>query len=160
MQTFILIILMFAVSRWLAGRFAWGYFLGGLVFGLYNEIVLEFCWNYSPKLGPTLWRDIPIAVVIGWGANFLFALSVTDRLSRVFKLNWVLCRVCDIAVFAAYAGFAEYLMIKLGYWSYNFPEQLRLSIQVFSWISIGLFVSAAGRFLQGAIDNRAQRKIG
>jgi len=71
-------LLAIVASRVIGKRWNAGYAVGGLAFGIYNEVCFEFCWDYSQDLSPMLWRDIPLIVVIAWVALAIWSLTVSD----------------------------------------------------------------------------------
>ncbi len=137
------------LSRLIGKRWYTGYFFGGFVFGLYNEICFEMCWTYSPAFGPTIWRDVPLIVVIGWGVLTMLALVISDRISMRFGFaNFWLKRVVDILSFCFVAIPNELIVSGLGYWSYNFPIQGTLPMVLFGYVGVGIIVSSIGRTIQ------------
>jgi len=137
-------------------KWHWGYFLGGLLFGIYNEFSFEFCWNYTNDLAPMLWLDVPLVVVMGWGANTLFSLSVSDRILEKIKSpkNWVQL-LLDLGIFFIMSVMNEISMANSGYWSYNFPIQGELSIVFLGYFGLGLFLPAIGRRIQNILDPKS-----
>lgn len=144
------------LARWIRGEWKWGYLFGGLCFGVYNEFLFEFCWDYSPVLGPFLWRDVPLVVVLGWGTIGLLAMSGSDRLQarlgakissvRRFPVAWLL--VFDVAIYFVLGITEELAMSRSGYWKYNFPIQGTLAFQMLGYLGVSLQVSSLGRRLE------------
>ncbi len=118
-------------ARWIGGEWKWGYLAGGLCFGLYNEFLFEFCWDYSPALAPFVWRDVPLVVVLGWGVIGILALSISDRLRswigrRFPRLDIhpiVLLLLLDVLLYLSIGVSQEIVLSEKGYWKYNFPIQ-------------------------------------
>ena len=137
------------LSRIIAKKWFLGYFFGGLIFGLYNEICFEVCWTYSSAFGPTIWRDVPLIVVIGWGVLTMLALVISDRVGNHFHLtNFWLKRLLDIVCFCLVGIPNELIVSGLGYWSYNFPIMGALPMVIFGYIGVGIIVSSIGRTIQ------------
>ena len=152
---FVILGVAFVVSRIIAHRFAWEYLAGGLCFGMYNEICFEFCWNYSDKLAPMIWRDVPLVVVLGWGMMTVMALVISDRVCMRYRLkNRLIKRGCDTLFFILLCVPNEIGMSKLGYWSYNFPIQGELWMQIYGYVFVSLIVSSLGRSVQMIADDR------
>ena len=143
-------------SRWIRGEWKWGYLIGGFCFGLYNEFLFEFCWDYSPALKPFVWRDVPLIVVTGWGVIGIIAMSVSDRvqawgLRRFPGLQGhpgLLLLALDVLVYAAVGVPQEVLMSDKGYWKYNFPLQGELPIQILGYVGVALLLSSLGRRIE------------
>lgn len=151
---FALLIGLIVVSRFIAKKWNFGYFLGGLLFGIYNEISFEFCWNYSDALAPMIWKDIPLLVVCGWGANTMFALSIADRiLEKMGKTeNNPLRFGMDMLIFFAISVLNELSMANSGYWQYNFEIQGALGIVALGYFGLAVFLPATGRRIQQLAD--------
>lgn len=151
---FALLIGLIIVSGFIAKKWNFGYFMGGLLFGIYNEISFEFCWNYSDALAPMIWRDVPLLVVCGWGANTMFALSITDlilkKMGKTDKNS--LSFGLDLLVFFAISVLNELSMANSGYWQYNFEIQGALGIVALGYFGLAVFLPATGRRLQEFFD--------
>jgi hypothetical protein len=144
-------------SRLLAGTWRWGYLLGGLFFGVYNEFLFEFCWTYDPVLGPFLWRDVPLLVVLGWGAIAMLAMTLSDRMLRYFphtpRHPGAMLMVLDVFVYAV-LGLIEALGMRFAhFWTSNFPVQGWFPFQILGYLGVAIWVSSTGRRLE-AIRNR------
>ena len=144
-------------SRLLAGTWRWGYLLGGLCFGVYNEFLFEFCWTYSPVLRPFLWRDVPLLVVLGWGTIGMLAMTISDRLLRYFphtpRHPGAMLMVLDVLVYAVMGLVEELGMSRAHFWSYNFPIQGWFPFQILGYVGVATWVTSTGRRLE-AIRNR------
>ena len=137
------------LSRLIGKRWYPGYFFGGLIFGLYNEICFEMCWTYSSAFGPTIWRDVPLIVVIGWGVLTMLALVLSDRIRKHFNItNFWLRRGLDVVMFCLVGIPNELIVSGLGYWSYNFPIMGSLPMVIFGYVGVGMIVSSMGRTIQ------------
>jgi hypothetical protein len=149
----------FLCLEWTIGdRRSWGYLAGGLVFGLYNEICFEFCWDYSPILKPMIWRDVPLLIILGWGLITSISLSVSDRMAGWLRLkNPWLRKLLDVLFFFSVGYPNELLMARLGYWKYNFPLLAAAWAQVFGYVFVGIMVSFAGRGFQAIFDGHPKR---
>ncbi len=140
------------LSRLIGKRWYPGYLLGGLIFGLYNEICFEFCWDYSPALGPMLWRDVPLLVIAGWGVVTHLAHALATRVYAARQGGDVRVeRLLDVAAFAIVGVPNEVIMSTLGYWEYNFPLQGTPLIQILGYLFVGILVSGVGFTLQSII---------
>ena len=82
MQTFLIVfsqISLIVIAIFIAKKINIGYWIIGLVWGFYNEIMWEFAWNYSSVFGPTIYHDTPLFIITGWGAYLILTLSLSDR---------------------------------------------------------------------------------
>lgn len=142
----------FGVARWLSGSWKWGYIAGGLVYGAYNEVLYEFCWSYSPVLGPFVWRDVSLMVIVGWAGIGSLAMATADALGRRLKLHsrhpGPTIMAFDIAIYCAFGVTQELAMSRLGYWTYNFPIQGWFPFQLAGYIGVACFVTSLGRRLE------------
>jgi len=140
------------VSRWIAGVWRWSYFFGGLLFGIYNEFVFEQCWDYSPLLGPFLWRDVSLLIIVGWGNIGMLALTVSDRIQKALPQvpahPGVVLFAADIGFYCLFGMIGEIAMAKLGYWKYNFPQQAYIPLQILGYLGVALQVSSLGRRIE------------
>ena len=152
---YVISIMELVAARLIAKRWCVGYFLGGLIFGLYNEVCYEFCWNYSQELRPMIWRDVPLIVILGWGLMTMLTLTLANRAALALKWKNVwLIKLLDVAIFFCFGIINEQTMSKLHFWSYNNPLQAELSIQIFGYIMLGAFITSVGRELQDMIDKK------
>jgi hypothetical protein len=150
---FLLAIFFFYLSRIIGKRWFWGYFLGGLSFGIYNEICFEFCWQYSPLLGPMIWRDVPIIVIVGWGIFATLGLVLSNRIYKGMQItNPYLHKLFDILFFSCIGFSVEMTAPALGLWKYNFHLQSVIPVQIMGYLLVGLLVSCTGRRMQMLID--------
>ncbi len=141
------------LSRWIGGRWYIGYFLGGLAYGLYNEVAFEFCWNYSDLLAPFIWKHVPLIVILGWGVATMLALTISDRVQKKMNISsFSKAKAVDVLAFCAVGLPTELSMSKLGLWTYNFPIQGELWMQVYGYVFVGFLVSCAGRTIQNQLD--------
>jgi len=142
----------FGFGRWLSGSWKWGYIVGGLVYGCYNEVLYEFCWQYSPVLGPFVWRDVSLMVITGWAGIGYLAMGASDAIARRFAVHeshpGPTLLLTDIAIYCVFGVAQEVSMSKLGYWSYNFPIQGWFPFQLAGYIGVACFVSSLGRRLE------------
>jgi len=143
------------LSRWIGGRWYIGYFLGGLIYGLYNEVAFEFCWNYSDLLAPFIWKHVPLIVILGWGVATMLALVISNRVQEWLKItNFWKTKAIDVLAFCAIGLPTELSMSKLGLWTYNFPIQGELWMQIYGYVFVGFLVSCAGRTIQNQLDKK------
>ncbi len=141
--------------RLINGRWPIGYLSGGLYYGIYNEICFEFCWDYHPELGPMIWRDVPLIIIIGWSAYAAMSLVLVDRIFEKFHLkNPILRKIADVLLFFSIGYPLEVVMSRFNLWSYNDPLQAALWIQILGYIFAGILVSAIGRQLQSFLEHR------
>jgi hypothetical protein len=144
--------------RLIAGRWPLGHFTGGLVFGIYNEICFEFCWKYSDKLGPMVWRDVPVIIIAGWSIYTALALAISGRIVAWIgsRSRWTR-KALDVLLFVAIGYPLEIVMSKCGYWHYTMAIQGVEWMQMFGYFFVGLLVSCAGRSFQALIDKKSGR---
>ncbi len=143
------------LARYIGKKWHFGHLIGGLIFGVYNEICFEFCWTYSDKFGFMVWRDVPLIIIIGWGVYTGIALGLSERiLAWVGTDNRWMRKGLDVLLFVAIGFPMETLMAKTGYWHYNFAIQGILWMQLFGYVFVGVLVSSAGRSFQALIDNQ------
>ena len=146
--------ILIASSRFIGKKWLPGYFLGGLIFGFYNEVYFESAWNYSEILAPMIWQDVPLVVILGWGGQAIFALSISDRIIDTIKPNKKFVRlIIDMLVFTVINSPNEYLWSKLGVWEYNYPEQISRLGQIFSYFLLGALILSLGRRLQSYFND-------
>jgi hypothetical protein len=152
---FLLVAVLFVCTRLIGGRWYFGYLLGGLAFGMYNEICFEFCWDYSQKLSPMIWRDVPLVVILGWGIETGIALALSNRLRewRGWTNQWI-THALDIGFFSILGYCTETLMSVMKFWSYNNPLLAVWWAQIMGYVFVGLIVSSTGRMLQNLLDKK------
>ena len=145
-----------ALTRLIDKRWNVGHFTGGLVFGIYNEVCFEFCWNYSDKLGPMVWRDVPLIVILGWSIYTALALAISSRMMAWIgsRSRWTR-KALDVVFFFIIGYPIEVAMSKFGYWQYNMAIQGMEWMQMFGYFFVGLLVSCAGRSFQALIDKKS-----
>jgi uncharacterized membrane protein len=151
-------LVLIVATRFLGKRWNAGHFTGGLVFGIYNEICFEFCWNYSATLGPMVWRDVPLIIILGWSIYTALALALSERVMSWTGGNgrWIR-KALDVTFFFIIGYTLEALMSRLGYWHYNM-EILGIGwMQMFGYFFVGLLVSCTGRSFQAIIDQALAR---
>jgi hypothetical protein len=147
-----------AVMVWasyrLRGRIHYGYFIGGLLFGIYNEVCFEFCWNYTSAMWPFLYKDVSLAIITGWGVMALFAASLSDYcVSRLWLRKPELVRlVLDTLVFAVFGITQEFSMRKSAYWTYNFDVHANWAIQIIGYCVPALLMLSLGRRIQDILE--------
>jgi hypothetical protein len=146
---------MIFLTRIIGKKWHFGYFAGGLAFGIYNEICFEFCWTYSPLLKPMVWKHVPLLVILGWSIYTALALVLSDLIVKLTQGNnrWVR-KGLDVAFFFAIGYPLEVIMSHLGLWKYNFPIQGELWMQMFGYFFVGILVSSAGRAFQRLLDTK------
>jgi hypothetical protein len=148
-------LLLVGLSRIIGGRLYLGFFAGGFLFGLYNEICFEFCWDYSPQLGFMIWRDVPLIVVLGWGITCLFAFTCSQRImTRLLPSNRLALHLGDLVFFTLYGVANENIMWHFNYWKYAATLHSNLLIHIFGYASIALLTSLSGRALQAMLDKK------
>lgn len=136
-------------TRVIARYWPVGYLLGGLIFGIYNEIIFEFCWNYSPKLGPMVWRDVPLIIILGWSLYTALGLSLSDRLTKKLQIrSLALRKLFDILLFCGIGYPLELLMPSLHLWTYTYAMQAYPAIQIIGYVFVGTLITATGRQIQ------------
>jgi hypothetical protein len=149
---YVVAVVLVIISRLAAGRWHAGYFIGGLLFGIYNEVSFEFCWDYDEALWPMVWRDVPLLVVVGWGILTMLVLSISNRLCawRGITSRGVRTAV-DVVVFVALGYPNELIWSSLGYWEHNFALHEMAVIWVLGYAGVGVLVSCVGRVMESHI---------
>ena len=61
-----------------ANRNVAGDMLAGTIIGAFNEFVTEPLWDYHFRI--TIYKDTPLAVVLGWGVMFTLVVFVSEKL--------------------------------------------------------------------------------
>lgn len=152
-------LLAIVASRVIGKRWNVGYAVGGLAFGIYNEVCFEFCWDYSQDLSPMLWRDIPLIVVIAWSALAIWSLTLSDVIVKRLHISNPFIKIsADILIFACSGYPGEFLMSTLHCWKYDFPLQAVIGVQIMGYLFVGLLISCAGRAFQSAFDGVCKRR--
>jgi hypothetical protein len=151
-----IVLLLLLATRIFAKRWVFGYIIGGLIFGVFNEVCFEFCWSYSPLLSPMLWRDVPLFVVVGWGLIAGAAFSLSDMIGTLFhRKHFLISLSLDVVLFSSLGYCVESIMSALHFWEYNFPLLATLWAQIMGYVFIGILVSFSGRALQNFFDGGA-----
>ncbi|MCK5149281.1 hypothetical protein KAR48_21175 [bacterium] len=140
------------LTRFLIGRWSWGYWLGGFIFGVFNEFCFEFCWTYNPIMGPMIWRDVPFLILLAWGSMALLALSISDLIQKRFgcRFQWF----CDLMFFGVIGYAAERLLYFRGCWQYSFSLHELWFVQIIFYLMAGLFITSTGRRLDRICSGR------
>lgn len=96
--------------------------VAGAVVGCFIEFSTEPLWAYHYRI--TVYKDVPLAVVLGWG--FLLTLVTTASNSVYRRLvstgsgrDWRRV-VCDVCAGVAVALPLEAIGLKSGVWDYNY----------------------------------------
>lgn len=149
-----LVVLLVLAGARIIGDLRPGYFVGGLLFGIYNETCFEFCWTYSPHLGPFIYKDVSILIIAGWSALMFFSLCLSDKImSRLWLRRPDRYLVLlDVAIFAVLGLLQEFIMHKTNYWTYNFPEHGAWYLQIIGYVIPALLMSALSRRVQDIIE--------
>jgi len=97
--------------------------LAGAIVGCFIEFSTEPLWAYHYRIN--VYKDVPLAVVLGWG----FLLTLVTQASEVLY-RWVVDRVgssrewyrvvCDVCAGVAVALPLEAIGLKNGIWDYNY----------------------------------------
>jgi len=112
---------------WLFWRFAkrnvLGDMLAGIMIGAFNEFATEPLWNYHLKI--TIYKDTPLAAVLGWGVMFALVVFVSEKIyERLFRrpvnLRDPRVLLCDLLGAVIVALPLETFAMKLGAWDYNY----------------------------------------
>jgi hypothetical protein len=103
-------------------------YLLGLIFGIQWEFLTEPYWTYLPdRFNVLVWKDIPLLMLMGWGAAFTLSLLLSHWFARkIFKLDvrkmvfdWKIL-FCDAVAVSIVGVAGEWLYgILLGCWVYN-----------------------------------------
>lgn len=113
------------VFRKFAKRNVLGELIAGAIIGVFIEFSTEALWDYHFRI--TVYKDIPLCVILGWGLMFTLATYFSERLYRwVFRKDSVDDTDKRIFLTDAFSALAialplEKLGLVLGLWEYN-PE--------------------------------------
>lgn len=116
-------IFIYLFKRW-ANRNIIGDIIAGTIIGCYIEFATEPLWNYHFKL--TIYKDIPPAVVFGWGLMFALAVFVSEKLYKfILHKNQIVPYDKRIFIFdlisAGIIGLPiEKFGLIIGIWDYNY----------------------------------------
>ncbi len=125
-------------------------YLLGLIFGIQWEFLTEPYWTYLPdKFNVLVWKDIPLLMLMGWGAAFTLSLLLSHWIGKkLFKLNakeivfdWRVL-LCDALAVSLVGIGGEWIYgILLGCWEYNMDFGIGKSPLGLGWeIHIGYVI--------------------
>jgi hypothetical protein len=110
--------------RKFARRNVLGDLLAGMLIGFFWEYSTEALWTYHLQVN--VYKDIPLAILLGWGVMFTLAVFVSEKLFFLFFKSHESCRP-DLRVFITdvTAAFLVGLPIEkfgllTGLWDYNY----------------------------------------
>lgn len=112
---------------WLFRRFAkrnvLGQMIAGVIVGCFNEFATAPLWDYHLRI--TIYKDTPLAVVLGWGVMFSLAVFISEKIYlRLFKrpvdIRDPRVFMCDTATALLIALPMETLAMKSGIWDYRY----------------------------------------
>lgn len=101
-----------------------GDILAGTMIGCFIEFATEPLWDYHFKV--VIYKDIPIAVLLGWGALFTLVTAFSEKLYKVIlKKDSILhydkrIFIFDVIAAAIVAFPLETMGLKAGIWDYNY----------------------------------------
>ena len=122
------------------------YFIRGLIFGIFNEVMFAPMWDYS-KL---LWlfipgTDIPILFIFGWGLIISLILYITDRLSR--KLFFISKTTIDVTLMILICLPLELFCSRvLKLWTYNYSLHANFFGALLGYFLAGIIISLFCRY--------------
>ncbi len=134
---FVQIPLVWWAFRRFARRNVTGEMIAGTIIGVFNEFATQPLWNYHFRLN--IYKDTPLAVVLGWGVLFTLVVHFSGALYRFFlKKERVDIRdkrvfLFDVIAAALIAFPVETLSLKLGVWDY------RYDLLAWDWGSVPFF---------------------
>lgn len=104
------------------------YFVG-IILGLIWEMSTEPLFNYSSQnFGIFIWKDIPLAIIMGWGVTIAGFQIISDKIHKNYKIkanSWK-SLFSDMAVAGALGFMLEYLgSHNFALWTYP-PTDLPL----------------------------------
>jgi len=157
---------------WLFKRFAkrnvFGDMVAGTMIGCFNEFATEPLWNYHYRF--TIYKDIPPAVIMGWGVMFTLVVFLSEKLYFwVLKTDKIMPYDKRIFLFDVAAGVAiglpmETLGLKSHVWDYNYDILKWSGLQVpffnmpvealVGYILIMLIGPTFVRYWQGAFEGQ------
>lgn len=147
-----IVALMLLVSILISGKLSMGLFIGGCVFGFFMEIFFEFCWNYNVCLKPYVWRDVPLVVILGWGAICQFGLSISDLISTLLKVRSKTTRfTIDVSIMYIILFLNEVIMSLLNYWTYNNELHPQFMARFIGFVFLGSILTSVSRTINNLI---------
>ncbi|HOI43003.1 MAG TPA: hypothetical protein PK523_08665 [Elusimicrobiales bacterium] len=121
---FVQIPLVWWAFRRFARRNVTGEMIAGTIIGVFNEFATQPLWDYHFRFN--IYKDTPLAVVLGWGVMFTLIVFVSEKL-YLAALRKAVIEPKDKRIFifdvlaASLIGFPlETAASKLGVWSYNY----------------------------------------
>jgi hypothetical protein len=139
-------IAVFILGRKLHHNYITAYVIG-LIYGTFWEFLAEPLFTYS-GFSIYLWRDVPLAILMLWGAVIAGSLLISDILQKKFKFKnkkWGMLTF-DVLTITAVGWFLEYSGSHyLHMWTYTAGTYGALLLNtpliwLLGWISVGLFV--------------------
>jgi hypothetical protein len=125
-------------------------YLLGLIFGIQWEFLTEPYWTYLPdKFNVLVWKDIPLLMLMGWGAAFTLSLLLShwigkklfglDAKSIVFDWRVLLCDAIAISVVGTAGEWTYGILLEC--WTYNVDFGLGKSPLGLGWeVHIGYLI--------------------
>lgn len=133
--------------------YAWG-----IVYGLLWEISTESLFNYQQIFAFYIWKDIPLAIIVGWGISIAGFQIISDLIQKKYKIKYHSLKAiaCDILVAGIFGIFMEFLgSNNLALWTYPLSELPILANMPITWpigwIIIGLINLSFVRRLESAL---------
>ena len=112
--------------RRFAKRNVTGEMIAGAMIGAFNEFATEPLWDYHLHLN--IYKDTPLAVVLGWGVMFTLVTFISEKLYCAFlKKPGIEAKdkrifVFDVVAAALVAFPLETLGLKAGIWTYRYDR--------------------------------------
>ncbi|MFH0868902.1 MAG: hypothetical protein V1839_01605 [archaeon] len=134
-------------------------YLAGMAYGLFWEIATEPLFNYTGAFNVFIWKDIPLAIIIGWGASIAGFQILSDFVHSKYKIKFnTLKSLAADALVAGLFGFAmEYLgSHNLVMWTYPATSLPLIAgmpvIWIIGWVMSGLLNLSLARRLDAALN--------
>jgi len=133
---FVQVPLVWYLLKRFAGCDVSGMMIAGIVLGSFNEFATEPLWDYHFCI--TVYKDVPLGVLLGWGVLFSLVTFISEKLYRFFLKRKIEEGDKRVFIFDILAGIlfafpVETLSLKLGIWDYNY------GILNWNWGEVPLF---------------------
>ena len=118
------------------------YLITGLIFAIFNEVYFHPMWDYSPKLKPFIFADVPLIAIIGWPLIFFGIFKLSDFITKKARLKVVLC---DLTLIVSIFAPAEYILSRAGIWKYNYWLHENVVGMIIGYLLTGYIVHCMAR---------------